>query len=179
MNTRPVIGVIGSGTRDVPNLTNALGKRLAAEGFHLLTGAGAGVMAGVSQAFFEYPSRQGLVIGVVPGKVVPDKSPIYQPKSGYPNKWVDLAIYTHLPLSGPEGKEPLSRNHINVLSSDVVVILPGGEGTASERELAERYGKQVFRFGDPSELDSLMVSICCALEALGYKLPSKHVEGAE
>ena len=34
-----------------------------------------------------------------------------------------------------------SRNHLNVLSSDVVIVLPGGAGTASEARLALRYGR--------------------------------------
>ena len=36
-----------------------------------------------------------------------------------------------------------SRNHINILTSDLVILLPGGEGTASEAELAVRYNKSV------------------------------------
>lgn len=43
---------------------------------------------------------------------------------------------THLPLSGPFGTEDRSRNHISILSSDVVVALPGGDGTSSELQLA-------------------------------------------
>jgi predicted Rossmann-fold nucleotide-binding protein len=34
----------------------------------------------------------------------------------------------------------LSRNHINVLTSDAVLVLPGGSGTLSEVELAAEYG---------------------------------------
>jgi predicted Rossmann-fold nucleotide-binding protein len=60
---------------------------------------------------------------------------------------VDLAIYTHLPLTGAQGTEPLSRNHINVLSSDALVILPGGWGTRSEAILAVRYGRPAILFG--------------------------------
>jgi len=59
---------------------------------------------------------------------------------------VELAIFTHLPLSGISGTDPRSRNHINILSSDVVVVLPGNEGTESEMTLAVRYGKPVIAF---------------------------------
>lgn len=58
-----------------------------------------------------------------------------RPKSGYPNKWVEIPIFTHLP-GGETGTDLLSRNHINVLTSEVMVALPGGTGTASEVALA-------------------------------------------
>jgi predicted Rossmann-fold nucleotide-binding protein len=57
-----------------------------------------------------------------------------------------MAVQTHLPLSGHSGAEPMSRNHINVLSSNVLVALPGGSGTASEVALALRYGRPVIGF---------------------------------
>jgi hypothetical protein len=68
------------------------------------------------------------------------------PKPGYPNPWVEIPIFTHLPLSGSQGTELLSRNHINVLSSDVIVALPGGPGTVSEVDLAKRYQRPVIAF---------------------------------
>ena len=40
----------------------------------------------------------------------------------------------------------MSRNHINVLSSNVVIALPGGSGTASEVSLAIRYGRPVIAY---------------------------------
>jgi uncharacterized protein (TIGR00725 family) len=105
---------------------------------HLLTGGGSGVMAAVSQAFYETPNRRGFVIGIIPcaeGSI--------RPKLGYPNPWVEIPIFTHLPLSGKRGTEPLSRNHINVLSSDVVIALPGDTGTRSEVALALSYNRPV------------------------------------
>jgi predicted Rossmann-fold nucleotide-binding protein len=39
--------------------------------------------------------------------------------------------------SGDEGRDTLSRNHINALTADLVVVLPGGSGTLSELELAQ------------------------------------------
>lgn len=48
--------------------------------------------------------------------------------------------------AGVAGQEALSRNHINILTSDVVVALPGGPGTASEVRLALHYGKPVVLF---------------------------------
>merc|ERR1712187_440918 len=66
--------------------------------------------------------------------------------NGYPNKFVELPIRTHLPSAGGAGLSVLSRNHIAVLSSDVLVALPGGTGTASEVSLAVHYGVPVCRF---------------------------------
>jgi len=65
---------------------------------------------------------------------------------GYPNEWVEVPVYTHLPTSGNNGHEPNSRNHINILSADVVVALPGGPGTGSELQLAALYGKPKMAF---------------------------------
>ena len=56
-------------------------------------------------------------------------------------------IRTHLPWSGERGQSPLSRNHINVLTSDVMIILPGGAGTESEAALAVKYGCPAIAFG--------------------------------
>jgi len=75
------------------------------------------------------------------------------PRAGYPNPSVELAIFTHLPLSGITGTDLRSRNHINILSSDVVIVLPGNEGTESEMTLAVRYGKPVLAFFGGHDVD--------------------------
>ena len=59
---------------------------------------------------------------------------------------MELAIYTHLPYSGRQGTNDLSRNHINVLSCAAIVALPGEEGTATEVLLAQRYGRPVVAY---------------------------------
>ena len=40
----------------------------------------------------------------------------------------------------------MSRNHINALTADLVVILPGGSGTFSELQLAWEYGKDIMLY---------------------------------
>ena len=139
MTTRlPIIGVMGSHQEAHADRAMPLGKWIAREGYHLLTGAGGGVMETVSRAFAEVNDRVGSVIGVVP--TVAQSSKLKRvPASGYPNQWVEIPIVTHLDTGGPHGDAPTSRNHLNVLTSDVVVLLPGGEGTASEARLAVRY----------------------------------------
>jgi hypothetical protein len=97
-------------------------------------------MAGVSRAFFDYEGRRGAVIGIVRA-VTPCAGTTQGSRREYlPNQvnpWVEIPIYTQLHLSS---EDCLSRNHINVLTSDVVIALPGNEGTASEVELALQYG---------------------------------------
>jgi predicted Rossmann-fold nucleotide-binding protein len=155
LSRRPVVAVVGSGT-SVDSGTEEVGSLIARLDLHLLTGAGGGVMEAVSRAFFETPGRKGLVIGVVPGTVEPletleqrDSADIhFAPKPGYPNKWVEIALFTHLPDSGPKGTLATSRNHIVVLSADAIVALPGGAGTRSEMWLAAQYGVPIIAYGD-------------------------------
>jgi predicted Rossmann-fold nucleotide-binding protein len=158
LSRRPVVAVIGSGSQSHDG-SDPVGSLIAHLDFHLLTGAGGGVMEAVSRAFFAAPRRKGLVIGVVPGAVEPLESPKekaakfgYATKPGYPNKWVEIAIYTHLPDSGPLGTLPTSRNHIVVLSADAIVAFPGAAGTRSEMVLATRYGVPILAYGDHQDL---------------------------
>ncbi len=139
----PVVGVLGSGDEEHAARAETIGRWLATERVHLLTGAGRGVMEAVSRAFASVPDRAGLVVGIAPCGDDPAV-----PLPGYPNPFVELAILTHLPLSGASGTEPLSRNHINVLSSNVLIALPGGYGTSSEVALAVRYRRPVVAFVD-------------------------------
>jgi uncharacterized protein (TIGR00725 family) len=137
---------MGSSSQACDDLAAPLGRWLASAGVHLLTGGGVGTMEAVSRAFADVQPRAGLVVGVLPADL-PDGVAV--PRTGYPNPFVELAIFTHLPLSGIAGTDPRSRNHINILSSDVVIVLPGSEGTESEMTLAVRYGKPVIAFFGP------------------------------
>ncbi len=139
-----IVGVMGSGSAPSTDLSQQLGTALARRGVHLLTGGGGGVMAAVSEAFCSVAERRGRVLGILP--CVDGEHPI-TPKPGYPNPWVEIPIFTHLPLSGTAGTDPMSRNHINVLTADAIVGLPGGQGTVSELRLALRYARPVIVFG--------------------------------
>lgn len=124
---RRIVAVIGSGD-DLDVAAQGwpfeVGRWLAGAGVHLLTGGGAGVMEAASRGFCSV-ARDGLAIGVLPAG---------RPASRYPNRWVELPIATHLVGRDPMGAD--SRNHINVLSADAVVVFPGGAGTRAELELA-------------------------------------------
>src|SRR5689334_6479905 len=92
------VGVLGSGSDEHPELAEEVGLLLARLGVNLLTGAGGGVMTSVSRAFTQASRTKGISIGIVPCS---PKNPA-QPKRGYPNPFVELPIFTHLPKSGDE-----------------------------------------------------------------------------
>jgi uncharacterized protein (TIGR00725 family) len=174
----PIVGVMGSGSQPWTERAEPLGRWLAQLGVHLLTGGGGGVMEAVSRAFCAVDGRRGRALGVLPAEPGrPGRAP-----DGYPNPWVEIAIRTHLELRGSRGAEAGSRNHLHALSSDVLIALPGGPGTASEVELALRYGRPVAAFvAQPGELPGLAPSVprLAALrdvqgfvrEVLGWRLP--------
>jgi uncharacterized protein (TIGR00725 family) len=142
------VGVIGSGEIEHEEYAQPLGQLIAAIGANLLTGGGGGVMRSVSRAFTQSRRERGISIGIIPCASETDRATA---RDGYPNEFVELPIYTHLPYSGRQGTEDLSRNHVNVLSASAIVALPGGYGTASEVDLAVRYGKPVVAYSrDPN-----------------------------
>lgn len=142
MVKRIVVGVMGSGSVPHADLAVPLGRLIAESGAHLLTGGGAGVMSAVAEAFVGVAGRRGISLGVLPGDWESGLAP-----EGYPNPWVELTVRTHLPGRGEDGGGRGSRNAINVMSADRVVILPGGAGTCSEAQLAVRFGRPVISFG--------------------------------
>lgn len=137
------VGVLGSGTQAWPALARPLGALLARLGVNLVTGGGRGVMRVVARAYVRTEGRRGVSIGIIPCASLAERA---TPLNGYPNPFVELPIYTHLPFSGTAGTGDLSRNHINVLSSAALVALPGSHGTASEVTLALRYRRPVIVF---------------------------------
>lgn len=160
---RPIVGVMGSGSSEHADLAEPLGRWLAARGTHLLTGGGGGVMRSASRAFRAVEPREGVVLGILPGRAGPEG---YAAFEGYPNEFVEIAIRTHLDRTGSEGTHELSRNHLNVLTADVVVALPGGAGTASEVELAVRYGKPVVLWlGERGAIEGLRPDLAARLPA--------------
>lgn len=155
---RPLVGVIGSGQDGHPELSEPLGRWLAGQDCDLINGGGGGVMQTVSQAFAETPHRIGNIIGVIPAASPcdsPEARSAYTPLAGYPNSWIDIPIYTHLPLSGASGKDAASRNHIIILTADAIVAFPGGAGTRSEIQLALEYGKPLLILNPNHEWDEL------------------------
>lgn len=143
---RAVIGVMGSGVETWEDYVKPLAQWIADNDFHLLTGGGGGVMAVASASFSEAPNRKGgLCIGVVPTNLADNG--LYVVKDGYPNRWVDLTIVSPLPSFSGKDPDEISRNHINILSSDVLIALPGSKGTRNEVDLSARFQKPIILYG--------------------------------
>lgn len=154
------VGVMGSGKQTWEALAAPLGKRLAEAGFNLLTGGGKGVMTSVSEAFCAVASRTGRSLGVVPTEAVPDADGGFVPLPGYPNPFIEILLVSPLPRHLPDAPPgSLSRNHINILSSDAVVALPGSHGTRDEIALAVRFGKPIVLFGDATHFADIDASV--------------------
>ena len=139
----PIVGVLGSGANPHHHRATTLGQWLGTLPVHLLTGGGGGVMESVCAAFASVNDRSGKIIGVLPGGIQDGE---YHASSGYPNRWIEIPIRTHLPLSGIQGTDLASRNHINVLTPNVLIALPGSHGTASEVKLALLYDRPLVAF---------------------------------
>ena len=103
-----------------------IGAMIAQEGWVLLNGGRAsGVMEASARGAKD---NGGLTVGILP---VDD--------AGWASQYIDIPIVTGIGMA---------RNIINVLSSDIVVALPGSAGTISEIAMALKYNKIVvlFRF---------------------------------
>jgi predicted Rossmann-fold nucleotide-binding protein len=146
-----IVGVMASGDDSLRNehrnLAKEVGSTIAKLGFHLLTGGGDGLMKVVGQAFLDEKRkllkakrRAGNLISILRAKELPKlKRGKRSWKANADNGLGEIVIRTHLPFSGNKGSDPLSRNHINALTADLIVILPGGSGTLSELQLASEY----------------------------------------
>ena len=148
-NNQKVIGIMGSGQQAWAEFSIPLARWIAEQNYHLLTGGGEGVMAAASQAFCQVENRTGLCIGIIPTKL--NEEGKFVPYQGYPNSWVELNIVSPLPrFDGWEIDRP-TRNQICVLSSDIVVALPGSKGTKNEVDLAILFDKPIILFGEKKE----------------------------
>lgn len=153
MQSLRTIGVMGSGTKSWAYLTEPLGLELARRPVNLLTGGGNGVMKTVSRAFTSVADRQGLAIGCIP--CTPDAEGHFIPHNNYPNPYIELPVYTPLGVYDPEAPDKISRNHLNILSSDFVIALPGLGGTRNEIALAEKFNKPFVLYGPEPEFADL------------------------
>jgi predicted Rossmann-fold nucleotide-binding protein len=136
-------------------LAETIGSTIANMRFHLLTGGGSGLMKAVGQAFLNKKQnlsldneQTGNLISILRARQL---SPLnkqskreWQPNDD--NGLGEIVIRAHLPYSGDDGRDTLSRNHINALTSDLIVVLPGGSGTFSELQLAWEYSRDIMLF---------------------------------
>ncbi|WP_026166670.1 TIGR00725 family protein [Gracilimonas tropica] len=124
MERKMIIGIMGPGESAAESdleVAFQLGKKLAEENFLVLTG---GRSQGVMDAAMKgAKSAGGTTIGILPSADGNDQS-----------KFVDIPIKTGMGSA---------RNNINVLTSDLVVAVGMGAGTASEVTLAIKANKPV------------------------------------
>jgi uncharacterized protein (TIGR00725 family) len=140
----PIIGVFGHGTpieADLARLAREVGTLVARVGGHLLSGAGYGVMEAAAEGFTSVADRAGWSIGIVPRDPDGPFNAPYRDIDGraYPNRFVEIAIMTPLPPLASDWRHEPSRNHINVLTPDVIIALPGNRGTHNELDMSAEY----------------------------------------
>jgi len=147
-----IVGVMGSHRENAPSMNDAriLGEAIAQRGHILLTGGGPGVMKAASEGAH---SAEGLVIGILP-------SERKRPLPGYPNDFVDIAIYTGMYDA---------RNIINAKTPHVIIALGGGAGTLSEMAIAAKSGTPIIGLHAPKmefDDDALFTPVTSVGEAL-------------
>jgi uncharacterized protein (TIGR00725 family) len=146
----PIVGVFGAGTplpAERAQLARSVGAMVAGLGAHLLTGGGYGVMEAVAEGFVAVGGRPGFSIGVVPrapqGRL--DEPNRNTDGRSYPNPFVEIAIFTPLPPRVRDWRTEPARNHVNVLTADAIIALPGGAGTNNELDMAADYRDERIR----------------------------------
>ncbi|WP_066633699.1 TIGR00725 family protein [Desulfolucanica intricata] len=126
--SRFIVGVMGGGETAAAEhckMAYHLGKLIAQKNWVLLNG---GRPAGVMEASARgAKDNGGLTIGILPDR-----------DSRFSSEYIDIAIATGM----GDG-----RNYINILSSHVIVALPGRAGTISEIALALKNNKNVILLG--------------------------------
>ena len=150
MRKLPIIAVFGQGTpigADEARLAHEAGGLVARLGAHLLTGAGYGVMEAAAEGFLAVPERAGLSIGIVPrDRDGPFDRPDHDINGRpYPNPFVEIAVMTPLPPLTDDWHRTPARNHVNVLTADAIIALPGNAGTSNELDMAVEYNGEANR----------------------------------
>jgi len=144
VDRRPIVGVMGAHDNSWGEYAQPVGRLIAERGYHLLTGAGGGVMSEVCKAFQSVEGRQGVAIGIRPAV---DYMGEDLSKEEFPNTYIDLPIITPLSMKAQSDAMPFSRNLVNVMTSKALIILPGSHGTRNEVSLALIYDKPLIMFG--------------------------------
>ena len=141
---RPIIGVMGSHEDEWEEYSRPAGELIAQNDFHLLTGAGAGVMLSAARAFCEQENRLGLSLGIIPTM---DYMSGLIASEEFPNPYIEIPIITQLDQKAQNDAMPYSRNNVNIMTSHAMVILPGEHGTRNEVALGLKYKKPMVLFG--------------------------------
>ena len=157
MKRKPIIGVIGSHEDEWEQYAVPLGTYIAKNNYHLLTGAGGGVMTAVAKAFTAVLEKNSMCIGLYPVKDYNQKINHVD----FPNPYIEIPIVTLLSERAQSDTVPESRNAVNILSSDVIVALPGLHGTMNEVSLSLMAQKPMILFGKVSDFQDFPEQAQC------------------
>ncbi|MBX2834110.1 MAG: hypothetical protein KTR28_03965 [Micavibrio sp.] len=144
INKIPIVGVMGSHDEEWEDYADPVGDLLARRGFNLLTGAGGGVMTAVARSFTMVKDRPGVAVGILPAV---DYKGQNLSQAEFPNPHIEVPIITPLSSKAQGDAMPYSRNLVNVMSSQALIILPGSHGTQNEVSIALLYDKPMIMFG--------------------------------
>lgn len=144
LDQRPIVGVMGSHEEEWEDYADPVGDLLARRGFHLLTGAGGGVMTTVARSYTQVSDRKGVAIGILPAV---DYKGQKLDTEAYPNPYIEIPMITPLSMKAQSDVMPFSRNLTNVMTSKALIILPGSHGTKNEVSLGLVYNKPLIMFG--------------------------------
>jgi predicted Rossmann-fold nucleotide-binding protein len=164
----PIVAILGQGSplaAERAGLAREAGRLVARLGAHLLTGGGYGVMEAAAEGFVGTPGRAGLSIGVIPRDPDGPFDSANRDSLGrvYPNAFVEIAVRTPLPPRSADWQLVPTRNHVNTLTADAILALPGGAGTRNELDMAAFYLGEANRWsaerrtvllGPPDEFDA-------------------------
>lgn len=140
----PIIGVMGSHAEAWHEYAEPLGRIIAQHDYHLLIGAGGGVMTSVAKSFVETRDREGFCLGLYPtasynGSALSEEE--------FPNPYIEVPLVVPLDHKAQNDSTPYSRNLVNIMSSHAIVVLPGDHGTRNEVSMAIQYRKPLILFG--------------------------------
>ena len=146
---RPIVAVSGSGAPDSHKKeAQYVGSLIAKLGLTLINGGIDGVMFDVTAGFLATASKlpagsaSGAAIRVIPS----DPKRVQKAKELSASLTGARCIFTELESRSHIG--PDSRNHVLIAVADVVICLPGQEGSKSEARLAKQvYHKPVIAYG--------------------------------
>ena len=146
---RPIVAVSGSSCPDSHRKeAQFIGALIAKLGLNLINGGIDGVMFDVTEGFLAAAAKlpggssSGIAIRVIPA----DPKRVQRAKQLSEILTGAKCIFTELESRSQLG--PDSRNHVLIAAADVVICLPGQEGSKSEARLAKQvYHKPVITYG--------------------------------
>jgi uncharacterized protein (TIGR00725 family) len=127
----PIVAVIGASSADAltKGIAEEVGRRIGLEGWHLLTGGGAGVMEAACRGYRRVDAgTRGHALGILPTETADTVNP-----------FVDIALPTGLGIA---------RNALIARAADALIAVGGCSGTLSEMALAWQLGRPIAACAD-------------------------------